>query len=421
MESTFKINLIILLLSSILTQLNAQDYFSPHRFIDNYYFRSRDIKVNENIVYGQAQNHKGKTETLDLDIYYPSVDVDSLKNRPLIMLVHGGSSGDNSKTEKYCPLFAQRGFVVANINRRKGIKGREEIEILKQAYRAVQDAHAAVRFLVSNAQKYGIDTSAIFIGGVSGGALASVGVSYMRQPDFDDKYPNITVSLGRIDNSTNEIKTKFRVRGVINMWGQIEDTSLISTEEAHNIPIIIFHSTADSSRSPYEKALQLSDRYKNLGGCYQLHTSTGTGHTEGISKYYIAEQTGCFLKSILCNSCNSLETEVDNENINCSITNAMDKLPKQKSSIELDQSIIKEYEGVYKIEKEKIVIISENGHLFIKDSDDGINTELFPESESDFFLKEDNIQFSFNKNVKGQISGLTLFIDAKEINFKKKK
>ncbi len=420
MKRKFKINLFIpFLLSSIFTQITAQDYCIPHRFVDNYYFRSRDIQVEEKIIYGKAENFKGKTEILDLDLYYPSAAIDPLKKKPLIMLVHGGSTGDNSRTEKYCPLFAQRGFVVANINRRKGSKGSEETEILEQSYRAVQDAHAALRYLVFNAQKYGIDTSAIFVGGVSGGALATIGISFMRQPDFDNKYPNITASLGRIDNSTNGINTNFKIRGVVDMWGQIEDTSLISDAEAFNIPIIIFHSTADSSRSPYKKALELAARYKNLGGCYQLHTSTGTGHTEGISKYYIAEQTGCFLKSILCNSCNSFETEVDNETINCSSSLDWDKLPKQRLYIELNQSIIKEYAGVYKIEKEKIVIGIENGQLFIKESDNGINTELFPESQSDFFLKEDNIQFSFNKNSKGQIDGLTLFIDAKEINAKK--
>ncbi|MEE4116694.1 MAG: prolyl oligopeptidase family serine peptidase [Marinilabiliaceae bacterium] len=420
MKSKSKINLfILLLLSSIFTQITAQDYSSPHRFVDNYYFRSRDIQVDENIIYGKAENFRGKTEILDLDLYYPSPAIDPLKKKPLLMLVHGGSTGDNSRTEKYCPLFAQRGFVVANINRRKGSKGSGETELLKQAYRAVQDAHAALRHLVHNAQKYGIDTSAIFVGGVSGGAMATIGITYMRQPDFDSKYPDITSSLGRIDNSTNEINTNFKVRGVVDMWGQIEDTSLISDEEALNIPIIIFHSTADSSRSPYKKALELAARYKNHGGCYQLHTSTGTGHTEGISKYYIAQQSGCFLKSILSNSCNSFETEVDNENIKCSNSQAREKLPKQRLYFELDQSLIKEYAGVYKIEKEKIVIGSENGHLFIIESDDGTKTELFPESQTDFFLEEDNIQFSFNKNAKGKIYGLTLFIDAKAIKAKK--
>ena len=120
--------LLLLLLSLIFTQLTAQDYSIPHRSVDNYYFRSRDIQVDKKIIYGQAQNYKGKTEFLDLDLYYPSAAVDSLKKKPLIILIHGGSTGDNSKTEKFCPLFAQRGFVVGNINRRKGRKNNEKSE-----------------------------------------------------------------------------------------------------------------------------------------------------------------------------------------------------------------------------------------------------------------------------------------------------
>lgn len=400
-------------------QLNAQDYCIPHRFVDNYYFRSRNIQVDKNIRYGQGENYKGKTEILDLDLYYPSAAVDSLKKKPLIMLIHGGSTGDNSGTEKYCPLFAQRGFVVGNINRRKGRMNNENSEYLKEAYRAVQDAHAALRFLVSNSEKYGIDTTAIFVGGLSLGALTAIGVSYMNQADYENQYPDIVGTLGQIDNLTNDLNTKFTIRGVIDMWGQIPDTSFISREEAINIPLIIFHSTADRSLSPYEKALQLAYRYKSLGGCYQLHTSTGTGHTEGISKYYIAEQTGCFLKSILCNSCNSLEIEVDNENFSCINTLPIDSSQYFRSNIKLEPSVIDQYAGIYKTKDERIKFIVENGHLFIIDEQNAFKSELYAESENDFYLKDDNIQFTFNRNNRRQVKGLSLFIDAKKIDIKK--
>lgn len=413
-------NMIILLVSTmIFSSLSAQDFNIPSRFVDNYYFRSRDIQVDKSIIYGQAKDFKGKIETLDMDLYYPSASVDSLTKRPMILLVHGGSKGDNSKMEKYCPLFAQRGFVVCNINRRKGRKNNKESESYKEAYRSLQDAHAALRYIVYEAQKYCIDTSAIFVGGVSAGSLTAIGLSFMDQMNFDTYYPTITKTLGRIDESTNEINTKFTIRGVIDMWGQIPDTSFISREEALDIPLIVFHSTADSSLSNYQKALQLSSRYKNLGGCYQLHTSTGTGHVEGISKYYIAEQTGCFLKGILLNSCQSFEIEVDNENINCLNEMPIDSAIHQRSHIKLDSSIIHQYSGKYKTKGEKIIIVTEKGHIFLTDEQNELNEELYPESENDFYLKDDNVQFAFSKNIKGRVSGLTIFIDAKEINFKK--
>ena len=429
-----KNGLILLTLSLICTQISAQDYCIPHRFVDNYYFRSQDIQVDKEIIYGQASNYKGNPETLDLDFYYPKASVDTLKEKPLIMLIHGGSSGDKSKMDKYCPLFAQRGFAVANINRRKGSKNNEEIEILKEVYRALQDAHAALRFLVKNADEYGIDTGAVFVGGVSTGAAISIAISYMNQQDFDNHYSNITESLGQMDNSTNDLNTKFTVRGVLDMWGQISDTAFISFEEAQEIPIIMFHGTADSatSPSPYEKALQIARRYQSLGGCYQLHTRTGAGHTQGISKYYIAEQTGCFFKSILCNSCNSLETEVDNQNFSCHNVLSIDKSSYHRPHINLDSSLFAQYIGTYKTvdfknaykgegRNLKLIVRSENGHLYIHEKKGEFKGELFAESENDFFLRDDNMQVTFNKNKKGQVNGLTFFIDAKEINAKKKK
>jgi predicted esterase len=412
--------LILLVLFQIINQLSAQDYCIPNRFVDNYYFKSRDIQVDKNIIYGQAINYKGRTQILDLDIYSPKKLIDSLDKRPLIMLIHGGSSGDKSKMERYCPLFAQRGFVVANINRRTGRKMKsEDIEFLMEPYRIVQDAHAALRFLTQHAQDYGIDTAAIFIGGVSAGALTSTGIAFMDQQDFDNNYPKITRLLGRIGNATNDISAKFTIKGVINMWGQIADTTFISQEEAIGIPLIIFHSTADSSLSPYEKALQLAARYKNLGGCYQLHTSIGTGHVEGISKHYIAEQTGCFLKSIFCNSCQSLEIEVDNENFSCINTSPLENPVFQKSHINLDPSVTKQYEGIYKSKNKEIKVTLEHNHLWISDEQNGFKAELYPESEKDFFMREDNIQFTFHKNKKGQVTGMSIFVDAKEINAKK--
>ena len=414
---------IFLVLIIVYSQLSAQEYCIPHRFFDNYYFRSRDIQLDKDIVYGQAINYKGKSEILDLDNYYPKQSVDTLDKRPLIMLVHGGSYGDKSKMDKYCPLFAQRGFVVANINRRKGSKNNTEIEFMKECYRAVQDAHAALRFLVKNAEEYGIDTGAVFVGGVSAGALTSLGITYMYQQDFDNRYSVITESLGRMHNSTNELNTKFTIRGVIDMWGQIPDTSLISFEEAQEIPIIMFHSTADSSRSTYEKSQQIAKRFQNLDGCYQLHTKTGAGHTQGISKYYIAEQTGCFIKRILCDSCYSLEREVDNQNISCQNVISIDKPPYYRPHIELDSSFVAQYIGTYKFKdghpKRRIIIKSENGHLFFKTKNSDFQGELFAESENDFSLRNDNAQISFIKAKYGKVSGLVFYIDAQEIEAKK--
>jgi len=53
------------------------------------------------------------------------------------------------------------------------------------------------------------------------------------------------------------------------------------------------------------------------------------------------------------------------------------------------------------------------------DEQDVPKIELCHESENDFYLRDDNVQVTFTKNKKGKVNGLTIFIDAKEINAKK--
>ena len=61
------------------------------------------------------------------------------------MLIHGGG-GNKTSMYKYCPLFSERGFVVATITCRTQINT-NEVAGLKGAYQSLQDAHAALRFL----------------------------------------------------------------------------------------------------------------------------------------------------------------------------------------------------------------------------------------------------------------------------------
>lgn len=404
----------------------AQNYCIPHRFIDHYYFRSRDIQHDKDIVYGQALNYKGEIKTVDLDIFYPKFSVDSLRRRPLIMLIHGGfGKEDKTQMHRYCPLLAERGFVVATINFRDGYEGSlgnniGDSTLLMTTYRALQDANAAMRFLVNNSEKYGIDTNAIIVGGRSGGAALSLTLAYMNQQDFDMLFPWLTKTLGRLDNSTNDIKTTFNISGAVDMWGQILDTSYISSDEAHNIPIIMFHGTADSSLSPYNKSVLIAKRFQHLGGCYQLHTRTGAGHGEDMTKYYISAKTGCFIKRILCESCTSFEREIDNQDLSCDNVLPIDSTPKERAYINIDHSLITHYAGTYSSvdeegKKHKLIISSESGHLYFLSKKNGFRAELFPESETDFFMREENAQISFNKGKNDQIIGLTFFIDANEI------
>ena len=183
---------------------------------------------------------------LHLDIFQPQDD--TLKKHPLVMLVHGGAfyfgSKDDASITNWCRHLASMGYVTVSIDYRIGFFP-AMVSIERAGYRAVQDAHAAMRYLVSHQEEYSIDTSMIFVGGASAGAITALNLAFMT----NETRPKFThgdlfrPDLGDIDTCGNDLKADFRIRGVIDMWGAMPDTTLL---HRRNIPILAFHGDADN-------------------------------------------------------------------------------------------------------------------------------------------------------------------------------
>ncbi len=128
---------------------------------------------------------------LKMDLYLPFSDKLSAsrsahQRRPLILFIHGGGYYIGSKEDTaivmWCRDFAAKGYVCASIDYRMGFfPTRDEIE--RTGYMAAQDANAAMRFLVSNANKYRIDTRNLFVAGCSAGAITALNLAFMTEED----------------------------------------------------------------------------------------------------------------------------------------------------------------------------------------------------------------------------------------------
>ena len=188
---------------------------------------------------------------LHLDVFRP--EGDTLQKRPMIMFIQGGAfyfgSKDDKAPARWCQHFASQGFVTVSIDYRIGFIP-TKASIGRAAYRSVQDAHAAMRFLVAHQEEYGIDTSMMFVGGSSSGAITALNLAFMT----DEMRPGYTrkgflrTDLGGIDTCGNAIKAPFRIRGIVEMWGALADTAMM---RGHNIPILAFHGDADNVM-PYD-------------------------------------------------------------------------------------------------------------------------------------------------------------------------
>ncbi|MGZ4011730.1 MAG: alpha/beta hydrolase, partial [Flavisolibacter sp.] len=265
---------------------------------------------------------KNEQQDLTLDLYTPP----SGKTPPLILFMHGGGfvGGDKAPISAFCVALADKGFVVANINYRVGFDtsaSKRAIGIAMASYRAAQDQASALRFLVHQAKEYHIDTQYIFIGGESAGAVTSLENGFMAQSDWDSIVPLLHQQLGNLQNSDNDFKESYSIKGITSMWGGVVDTSLISTAESRAIPILLIQSQADEA-IPFEHAknkgvaysslygsYDIAQRYTNAGSCAILLYTKNAKHYFGFSQHYVVQAMQQFVNDVMAGKCQSRTEE----------------------------------------------------------------------------------------------------------------
>ena len=197
-----------------------------------------EVNVQRDVIYGYGLSHDSfklenpKQIPLKLDVYTPQND---FSNRPIVVLIHGGGFRGGSKEKQpfiaMSNFFAARGWVVFNINYRLlkdfgsipevwgGYVDKQTIPSKrmqnKAVYPALRDAKAALRWVIANKKKYGINTDYITVGGGSAGAFSAVGVGITENDDYRDE---LTVKQDPTLLSTN-LNELFEVRTILNFWG----------------------------------------------------------------------------------------------------------------------------------------------------------------------------------------------------------
>lgn len=287
---------------------NAKGYYVSKR-VDNIgtdEYASIILEVGKEL----ATNFTMSEQTLAMDIYQPVGD--TLKKRPVLLLIHGGAfiigDKDTETMHEIGNYFASRGYVVAAINYRLGyvfVPG-GYVFLERCMYRAVQDARAALRYLVHHASELRIDSGYIFVAGNSAGGFTALKTAFMEQSEaFESAAGNVFFlreDLGCLDCTGNNYKEKYSIRGVINMWGALTDTSMISKDE--DIPVLLFHGNQDEivppgHQYPFENvsselssfftgktygSVSIHEQMQRLGLKSKLILFPGEGHDPQIGK-----------------------------------------------------------------------------------------------------------------------------------------
>lgn len=255
--------------------------------------------VTSDVTYGEAINVSGNVQSLELDIYQPNDD--TLSQRPLLILAHGGSFVFGSKTGldvvSLCSKFVKLGYVVVSIEYRLGFGGLPNVASATQAvYRGTSDMKAAIRFFRKSAGEgnpYKINPDYIFTGGVSAGAFTALHAAYI---DEESEIPAEVdpVAFGGVEGNSGNPGFSSSTRAVVNLCGAIGDTSWIN---AGDVPNISMHGTEDPT-VPYATDLitvlgfdlltvdgsaSIAQRMNNLGIAHEFISWQGAGHVPFVS------------------------------------------------------------------------------------------------------------------------------------------
>ncbi|GLR17310.1 serine hydrolase [Portibacter lacus] len=90
-----------------------------------------------------------------------------------------------------------------------------------------------------------------------------------------------------------------------------------------------------------------------------------------------------------------------------------------ESKVEIDDAMLSSYVGEYEIQPGFILSITKNGSQLSGQATGQGAAEIYPKSETEFYLKVVNAQIVFNKNAAGEVESLTLIQGGNEMVSKK--
>lgn len=250
-------------------------------------------------------------ERQKLDLYLPK---NSNNNRPLVLWIHGGGWKQGSKDKCRAIPLVERGFVVASINYRLSSHAVFPAQI--------QDCQAAIRWLRTNAETYGIDKGRFGVWGSSAGGHLAALVGTAGDEDFSDQTntpPKISSrvqavcdwfgptdlllmnkqagTLGTLDHDAANSPESLLLGGPLQqMAAKAKAANPITYATSDDPPFLILHGDLDPLVS-VQQSVMLKDALLAVEGDAKLTIVNGAGHGFRDQKWMI--QSMDFFESTL--------------------------------------------------------------------------------------------------------------------------
>lgn len=248
-----------------------------------------DYRVSPNLTYKVASNAEQK-----LDVYHRR---DRSEPVPTVIYIHGGGWVGGSKEGSMLRImpYLEMGFNVVNVEYRLGRVAR--------APAAVEDCRCALRWVVRNAEAYGIDPARLVVTGRSAGGhlslttgMLSVAAGFDAEciSDADPKIAAIINYYGITDVNDLMAGKPNEKSYTVSWLGSQRDRELIaeSVSPIRHVardlpPVLTIHGDADRI-VPYSHATELHKRLDAAGVENELLTIAGGGHG-GFSRSEVQE------------------------------------------------------------------------------------------------------------------------------------
>lgn len=251
-------------------QLDDTEAFTAHV--------SNEYRVVPNVTYHVASGHENR-----LDLYVPR-NADGPV--PVVLYFHGGGwvAGDKESNVLRLIPYLEMGWAAVNVEYRLGEVAR--------APAAVLDCLCALRWVVSNAEEYGFDTSRIVTTGNSaGGHLALTTGMVPEAAGLDRECPGderldvaavinwygITDVADLLDGADRRSYAVEWLGSQPDRFDIAERVSPLSHVRSGLPPVLSIHGDADTA-VPYQQAVRLHDELDRAGVDNELHTVPGGGH-----------------------------------------------------------------------------------------------------------------------------------------------
>ena len=250
---------------------------------------ANQYQVTPDVTYLTADGYESK-----LDVVAPRNPAGPL---PMLLYIHGGGWVGGTKEAAMLRLlpYLEMGFAVVNVEYR--------LARVALAPAAVEDGRCALRWVLSNADRYGFDPDRIVVSGHSAGGHLTLTTGMLpASAGFDRRCPAPNPAGGRADAHEPEM----RVAAMVNWYGITDVADLVSGPNAKTYavawmggladwravaervsplshvrsglpPILTIHGDADDI-VPFDHAVRLHQALDAAGVPAKLHTIEGGGH-----------------------------------------------------------------------------------------------------------------------------------------------